>query len=157
MIPALTIDMLAYITAGLVVLVIALIIALMKTNKRVTELLRVEGGISLEDTLRQNVSDLEKSLAHQRELTEAIHALDKDIKNTISGVGVVRFNPFEGSSGSNQSFAVALINKHGDGVIFSSLYSRERVSVFAKPLAKFVSQYELTEEETKALGKARGI
>lgn len=157
MIPALTIDMLAYITAGLVVLVIALIIALMKTNKRVTELLRVEGGISLEDTLRQNVSDLEKSLAHQRELTEAIHALDKDIKNTISGVGVVRFNPFEGSSGSNQSFAVALINEHGDGVIFSSLYSRERVSVFAKPLAKFVSQYELTEEETKALGKARGI
>lgn len=57
--------------------------------------------------------------------------------------------------GSKQSFATALLNEHGDGVVISTLYSRERTSVFAKPIKKFDSEYELTPEETQALTEAR--
>ena len=47
-----------------------------------------------------------------------------------------------------------MLNEEGDGVVFSSLYSRERMSVFAKPIKNNKSEYELTSEEKEALKKA---
>jgi len=40
-------------------------------------------------------------------------------------------------------------------VVFSSLYSRERMSVFAKPIKNNKSEYELSAEEKEALEKAK--
>jgi hypothetical protein len=152
-----TVELLTYVVAGLLVLTVVLIGLLMQTNKRVTNLLRGKNAETLEDTMKTLISQVEKSTNEQKLINRAIKILGEDFQKTISGVGVIRFNPFEGSSGSNQSFSIAMIDKHGDGVVISSLYSRERVSVFAKPLEKFKSTYNLTEEETRALGKARGL
>ncbi|NCS99476.1 DUF4446 family protein [Candidatus Parcubacteria bacterium] len=157
MIPGLSVEILAYIIAGLAILLVFLIINIIKLNNRLSSVLRGKNGSDLEETLKTTVSDIEKSLKQQSEINNSIKIIGENLKDVVSGVGVIRFNPFEGSSGSNQSFSVALINKKGDGVVFSSIYSRERVSVFAKPVDKFNSTYSLTEEETKALGKARGL
>ena len=74
----------------------------------------------------------------------------------MTGVETVRFNPFKGDgSGGNQSFSTAFVNEEGDGVVISSLYSRERVSVFAKPVKKMSSEYEMTAEEKESLQKAK--
>ena len=48
-----------------------------------------------------------------------------------------------------------MLNEDGDGVVLSSLYSRERMSIFAKPILNRKSVYELTSEEKEALEKAR--
>ena len=48
-----------------------------------------------------------------------------------------------------------MVNEDGDGVVFSSLYSRERMSVFAKPIKNGKSEYELTSEEKNVLDKAK--
>ena len=50
-----------------------------------------------------------------------------------------------------------MLNEEGDGVVLSSLYSRERMSIFAKPIKNGKSEYELTEEEKKLLEKARVV
>ena len=47
-----------------------------------------------------------------------------------------------------------MLNEDGDGVVFSSLYSRERTSIYAKPIKNGKSEYELTKEEQEALKKA---
>jgi len=39
-------------------------------------------------------------------------------------------------------------------VVLSSLYARDRMSIFAKPVKNNKSEYELTEEEKEALKKA---
>ncbi len=80
--------------------------------------------------------------------------LEQKIRKSIRGVETVRFNPFA-DSGSNQSFAVVILNEDGEGVVLSSLYSRERVSIFAKPIIKHGSEYDLTDEEKEALLKAK--
>jgi hypothetical protein len=68
----------------------------------------------------------------------------------------VRFNPFKGTgSGGNQSFATAFISEEGDGLVISSLHSREHVSIYAKPLRDGRSDFELTEEEKKAVKEAK--
>jgi len=103
--------------------------------------------------LRDNTEILKK---HAQNTTDKLEIVDKKLKKTISGNETIRFNPFKGTgSGSNQSFATALINSEGDGVIISTIYSRDHVSIFSKPIKKMVSEYELTEEEKSALQKAK--
>jgi hypothetical protein len=65
----------------------------------------------------------------------------------------MRFNPFI-DAGSNQSFAIALINDEGNGIVMSSLYARDRMSIFAKPIVNGKSEFELSSEEKDVLNKA---
>lgn len=82
---------------------------------------------------------------------------DARLKKTISGVETIRFNPFKGDgSGGNQSFATAFLNEEKSGVVISSMYGRERMSIFAKPIKNLISeQGELTTEEKQAMSKAQ--
>ena len=74
-------------------------------------------------------------------------------KFSIQKTGVVRFNPFS-EIGGDQSFSIALLNKNNDGLVITSLYTRERNRVYAKPIIKGKSQYLLSKEEKEALEKA---
>ena len=73
----------------------------------------------------------------------------------LQKVGVVRFNPYH-DTGGDYSFAVALLDAGGSGVVLSGLYHRDRCRVYAKPVREWQSQYTLTDEELKAVSQARG-
>jgi len=78
------------------------------------------------------------------------------LKKAVTGVETIRFNPFKGDgSGGNQSFATAFLNEEKNGVIISSMYGRERMSIFSKPVKNLISEYELTGEEKEALNLAQ--
>ena len=62
-------------------------------------------------------------------------ALEAQGRKAVQRVGLVRFNPFE-DTGSNQSFALALLDGHGDGFIVSSLHSRNGTRIYAKSIAR---------------------
>ena len=81
-----------------------------------------------------------------------IQSIDVEIDKSIQGIETVRFNPFKGDGiGGNQSFATAMIDNNGNGVVISSLYSREKVSVFAKPIKNWLCEHELSGEEKEVL------
>lgn len=132
--------------------IIALVVWVIILERRIGRLTLGKNGASLEDAINENRKSIE-GLFQFRETTEVeIKALDLRIKKKIHGAKTLRFNPFAGTgSGGNQSFATALLNEEGDGVVISSLYSREKVSVFAKPIKGRVSEFELTEEEREVL------
>ncbi len=110
---------------------------------------------SLDDAIGTLRKDTEALKKHAEETMKKLDIVDKKLKKTVSGNETIRFNPFKGDgSGSNQSFATALINSEGDGVVISSIYSREHLSVFSKPIKNLSSEYELTAEEKTALQKA---
>ncbi len=105
------------------------------------------------DTLRKDVDYLKK---YSENSTNKFQLIDRKLAKTVSGNETVRFNPFQGAGiGGNQSFATSLINSDGDGIIISSMYSRNHVSIFAKPVKNFKSEYELTDEEKDSLQKAK--
>ena len=102
--------------------------------------------------ITKEVADLKKFKA---EALETFKITDARLKKTVSGVETIRFNPFKGDgSGGNQSFATAFLNEEKNGVIISSMYSRDHVSVFSKPIKNLSSEYELTNEEKEAMTKA---
>ncbi|MDD4803639.1 MAG: DUF4446 family protein [Candidatus Pacebacteria bacterium] len=148
-------DFTLYTTAGVAIIILLLLFWIVRLEKKLRKLLECRKG-TLDDAfdhLRKEVESLKK---YSENATEKFQTIDNKLKKTISGNETVRFNPFKGTgSGSNQSFATALINSEGDGVILSSLYSRDHVSIFSKPVKKLTSEYELTAEERMALQKAK--
>ena len=124
-------------------------------EKRLRGLLSGKNGKSLEDTVLNLKSRLEKLEGEKLEIEKYLATAEKRLKRSIQGVETVRFNPWKGTgSGGNQSFATAMINEDGNGVVISSIYSRERVSVYAKPILENSSPYELSGEEKEAVKKA---
>lgn len=121
---------------------------------RITRLTRGATGSSLEkifiDTLRQ-VEALDK----QTQTLESHSARrDQEFMNSLQGIGFVRFNPF-GDTGGQQSFACAMIDHNGTGIILSSLYAREKMRMFAKSVTRGVAEQELSIEEKQALKQAQ--
>lgn len=111
---------------------------------------------SLEESVAVLTRDLKDMKKFRAELESYLKLVETRLKGSVQGVGVVRFNPFSGDgSGGNQSFAAAFLDEAGDGVVFSSLYARDRVGLYAKSLQKGASPHELTAEEKEAITKAQ--
>lgn len=109
---------------------------------------------SLEQIFTQTLAQVD-ILTTQTQLLEASSVRrDKEFMNSIQGVGFLRFNPFGDTSGQ-QSFACALIDQHNNGIIFSSLYAREKMRIFAKSIHHGISDQELSNEEKEALTQAQ--
>jgi len=89
----------------------------------------------------------------QVEISKHFTTIDSRLDKTIRNVEVIRFNPFL-DSGSNQSFAISFMNDENNGVIISSLYARDRMSIFAKPIIGGKSDFELSAEEKEVLKKS---
>lgn len=133
---------------------IALAIQVIILQKRITTLTRGKNAQSLEETIASVIKDINRLGDDFNYHGDQIKVLEHKASKSLQGLGTIRFNPFK-NAGGNQSFATAFVNEHGDGVIISTLYGRERVSVFAKPLASWKSEFELTPEEENALQTAR--
>jgi hypothetical protein len=87
------------------------------------------------------------------ELTVRTAVAEANLRRSFQRIGLVRFNPFE-DTGGNQSFALALLDANGDGVVFSSLHSRTGTRVYAKAVNGGRSETALSEEETQAVRDA---
>lgn len=135
-------------------ILIALALWVMRQERRLNKFLYGKDAKSLEDTIVNMRGEIERFDASQKDTVEYLKSIDQKLQKSIRGVETVRFNPFK-DSGSNQSFATAFLNEDGDGVILSSLYSRDRVSIYAKPVKHLASSYELSVEERSALRGAQ--
>ncbi|MEK7477821.1 MAG: DUF4446 family protein [Patescibacteria group bacterium] len=138
----------------LIACVIFLLAEMIRLNMRLKKVLLGKKGQDLEETLIALVRGMENLDGRSTKAEQIIMELDERLKKSIQKVHTVRFNPFR-DQGSNQSFTTALMDESGDGVVISSLYSRDKVSVYAKPLNHYESEYELSGEEREAIEKAR--
>ena len=113
------------------------------------------GGQPLEDALKTLLKEREENREFRSELEKYLKLVESRLRHAVMGVGTVRFNPFSEGQGGNQSFAAAFLDEQGQGVVLSTLYTRERVGVYAKPLNQGNSTFDLTPEEKEAIAKAK--
>jgi hypothetical protein len=96
------------------------------------------------------VDGLSRSLDEvQRRLPEMV---EQD-RHAVQHVGVVRYNPFE-DTGGQQSFALALLDDKADGVVLSSLHSRQQSRIYLKAITGGTSDTQLSKEEAEAVRRA---
>lgn len=137
---------------GFVIILIG--IAVVSLERRFRKLFLGTNKTNLEEIMNLLAKHVEKLDSEQESNREHLKSVDARLDKTLRKAQVTRFNALT-DSGGNQSFALSLLNDEGDGVIISSLYARDRTSVFAKPIVKGKSEYELTEEEASVLQKSK--
>ncbi|MBU2632421.1 DUF4446 family protein [Patescibacteria group bacterium] len=83
--------------------------------------------------------------------------IENDGKFHIQKVGLVRYNPFK-DTGGDQSFILSLVDGNNTGVVISGLYSRSGTRWYAKKVVDGKgADYDLSDEEKRALKDARGV
>jgi len=152
-IPTIDTTMMIYVLLGLTVILIVWIIRL---ETRINKLLQGKNIDSIEDAIVKINEDSKTLHSFRNDSVEYLKNIEARLKRSVQAVETIRYNPFKGTgSGGNQSFATAFVNEKGDGAVISSLYSRDHVGIFSKPIKKFVSEFEMTEEERLALKSAK--
>jgi hypothetical protein len=109
------------------------------------------GGI--DEILDRQLKSVETLSQRVDALNKLHHELEHLSQRTIQKVAVIRYNPFS-DTGGDQSFAIALLDSLGNGVVVSSLHSRTDTRVFAKPVQSGRSKFQLSDEEQDAIRKA---
>ncbi len=111
--------------------------------------------IELSNRIGITQSQLESLSDAHNKLDEQVAALTGEARYSLQRVGLVRFNPFA-DTGGDQSFAVAVLDRLGNGFVFSSLHGRGGTRFYAKPLKSGQSSYQLSNEEVAAVKSALG-
>lgn len=140
-------------TVALIAAVLVLLSWIVVLELRIKKLLAGKDGRSLEDAFVGAQRSIAELMEARRAIETELRRHDERIRRKLHGVRTLRFNPWSGNgAGGNQSFATAFLDEDGHGVVISTLYSREKTSIFAKPVANRASEFELTEEERAVLG-----
>jgi hypothetical protein len=121
-----------------------------RLDARIATLTRGGDGSSLESSFQGHVASVSTLARTVDELASRSAMLEQVQRRSIQRVGLVRFNPFE-DTGGNQSFALALLDQAGDGLLVSSLHSRSGTRVYGKAVAGGRSEAALSDEEAEAL------
>ncbi|MCM3635614.1 DUF4446 family protein [Paenibacillus camelliae] len=103
--------------------------------------------VSLKEEQRQEQKDLAAAFSR-------IEALEKRVPLQKSKMAIHRYNAFS-NTGSDLSFSLAITNDEKDGVVLTSIHSREGMYLYGKPLQKGESSYSLTPEERKVIDEAK--
>lgn len=127
---------------------------LSKMNKRYRKLMTGMEGHNLEQLLVGHIEEVRQAMKKVNALEDSYKSLDKISYNCIQKVGIVRFNAFE-DTGSDLSFAVAMLDRENNGVVLSNIFGRNESRTYAKPINGGQSQYFLTDEEKEALDIAQ--
>jgi len=122
-------------------------------RRRLRRLFGEGEGVGLDELLDRQFRRLDTVAERVDALNRLHHELEALSQQSLQKVGVVRFNPFA-DTGGDQSFAVALLDADGNGVVLSSLHGRADTRIFAKPVQAGRSKHALSDEEQDAIRKA---
>ena len=126
-------------------------IYLKKLNKNYKKFMKKIGnGNDIEEALKNYLNRVEDVQNKNIEIIKYCEKLKNEISICIKKVGMVRYSAFK-DTGSDLSFALALLNDNNDGVLLNGIYSREMSNIYAKQIQEGKTSSKLSDEEKQAL------
>ena len=142
------------ITIILLIGFLAVLISNIKLNNRYKKFMKKLGnGKNIEEDLENFMYKVDRVEKQNAEIMNFCKNLDEDLSKCIQKIGIVRYSAFK-DTGSDLSFAVALLDEKNNGIVFNGIYSREMSNIYAKPVENGNSKYTLSSEEIGAIEKA---
>jgi hypothetical protein len=132
---------LAAFAAALVALIIYHLTVVRPALRRTRALVQTEGTLGSEQATLKRV-------------VQQVSELEALARTDVSRVGFVRYDAFE-DTGSELSYALALLNREGDGVVISSIYSRTDTRTYGKAVKGYKPAVNASGEELRAIDLAR--
>ena len=95
------------------------------------------------------------------ELPEDVHGLRQEVaalraeaRGALRHLAVVRYDAF-GDMGGHLSWSLALLDDAGNGVVLTSIHGRSEARTYAKSIAGWTCEQQLSPEELEAVDHAR--
>ncbi|MCI8483362.1 MAG: DUF4446 family protein [Lachnospiraceae bacterium] len=154
--PAYYILALAFLIIILIILMIVMLCKSRKLKKRIEAFLEGKDAMSLEETLLSCMEKVQIVDKANREIRQEMQIMQKIQSMTYQKMGIVKYDAFREMSGE-LSYAVVLLDQQQNGFVINSVYANEGNYSYIKEIVKGESQIQLSEEEQKALNKAKGI
>lgn len=150
----------AYIMIGLLAVMLVLIVLyivclfrIKKLQKAYNHFMSGKDMKSMEDVLWRQFDRIEILEEADKDKRRELNDLQITMQNAYQKSGLVKYDAFRGMSGK-LSYALALLDQNDNGVIVTSMYSREGCFSYAKEVIMGESSINLSEEEKEALKKA---
>ncbi len=124
----------------------ALLVALLALVLTVVALRRLNAGRrgSATDALPEDVHGLRQEVA----------ALRAEASDALRHLAVVRYDAF-GDMGGHLSWSLAVLDDGGHGVVLTSIHGRSEARTYAKSIAGWTCEQQLSPEEEEAISHAR--
>lgn len=137
----------------LLLLTIVLFVRLAKVRKTFRTLLEGASGANLEAMLLRQQSDYQEAVQKMERINREIVSLNERMRMTKRFVGLKRYDAFPDMAGE-QSFALAVYDDNGDGVVITSIVGRADCRVYCKKLIAGRAIRDLSDEERSAIDQA---
>jgi hypothetical protein len=141
-----------------IILVIWIIVLSIFLLRMIGHYNRLTKGISthgLKEILEEILRTQNELVEEKERLTKELIGLTKDGELHIQKIGLERFNPFSDTGGS-QSFTLAILDGHNNGLVMTSLYARTGNRWYVKEVRLGKGkEYDLSKEELSAIHKAQ--
>ncbi len=138
----------------LVIFIAVLIFYLFKLKRRLDVFWGDSKSKDFEEVLKEQLKKLKKQDKDIKKIFEELSKLDRITQKSFQKIGVIRYNPFK-DGGGDQSFSIALLDASNNGFVITSLYSRDEMRAYAKPIKEANSEYPLSDEEKEVIEKAK--
>lgn len=138
-----------------ITLLVVLFTRFRKINNQSEVFFSGRNGKDLESTILAQFAHFKKLDSETKELYDICEKIHNLASKGLYRVGYIRFNPFK-DVGGDQSFAISLLDGKKNGIVLSSLFTREGTRMYSKPVIEGQStkRYPFTEEEKKAISSA---
>jgi hypothetical protein len=137
--------------------ILGLTFFLVKTINHYNSLTKGITKKELKEVLNEVLKNISSNSSEIENLKKLVNDIIKDNLYNIQKVGLTRYNPFA-ETGGDQSFCLSLLDGNDNGIVISSLHSRDATRIYAKPVKNLkASGYELSEEEKQAIKIAKKI
>jgi hypothetical protein len=87
-------------------------------------------------------------------LRQEVAALRSEATDALRHLAVVRYDAF-GDMGGHLSWSLALLDDGGHGVVLTSIHGRSEARTYAKNVASWTCEQQLSPEEEEAITHAR--
>jgi hypothetical protein len=132
----------ALVLALLVVSVAALVLAVLALRRTTQHARRIS---------RRNPATVPGDLAGLRAEVQALRA---EAAEALRHLAVVRYDAFS-DMGGRLSWSLALLDEAGDGVVVTSIHGRSEARTYAKNVAGWACEQQMSPEEEEAVTAAR--
>lgn len=137
----------------LIIMYLVCIVKMKKLRKAYNCFMKGKDMESMEEVLMKQFDRIEVLEEADREKRKEINSLKILMQKSYQKAGLVKYDAFREMSGK-LSYALALLDQNDNGVIVTSMYSRDGCFSYAKEVIMGESKINLSEEEQEALEKA---
>lgn len=115
---------------------------------------KFDGNRSIEEVMNSYMKMVKNVNEDNKIIKANILNVERQLNMCVQNIGMVRYNAFD-DVGSELSFAIAILDNEDNGFVINSIYGRTSSNVYAKTIENGTSKVTLSDEEIKAVNKAK--